>query len=192
MEKWCVILPEGKVFDRIFVEGIAPIGPARGVELTRISTDLSLGKIAGILATLKSCSQVIADVSAKNPNVMFLAGCARALDRPILYITQHAEGFPFTEAPVVYGADPSFLRTELLAQVTAGPGANGGAEAEEPRAKFIAIFGDLLQKHGYEHRGPVQQDAPNVFTLVDQDMDLSLVQEIARRGRELNIRVRLM
>ena len=191
MEKWCVILPEGKLFDRIFVEGIAPIGQTLKIELLRLSTDLSTPKLTSTLQALKSGTSVIADLTARNPHVMFLTGYARALEKPITYITQHAEDFPLADSPIVYGADSNFLRTELLAQFTGQRAAhkNGG---NDPRTKFLSIFGDLLQKHGHEHRGAVEQDAPNVFTLVDQNMDLALVQDIARRGRELNIRVRLM
>jgi hypothetical protein len=191
MEKWCVIMPAGKLFDRIFAEGIAPIRPTLGVELVRLSTDLSAAKIPSTVETLKSCSQVIADVSARNPNVMFLVGCARALEKPITCITQHAEDFPFTGNPIVYGADPNFLRSELLAQFS-GERESAPTSADDARAKFLSLFGDLLQKHRYEHRGTIMQDEPTVFTLIDQEMDLALVQEIARRGRELNIRVRLM
>jgi hypothetical protein len=185
-----VILPAGKIFDRIFTEAIAAAGLG---ELLRISTDLADPKLQAALATLDSCTTVIADVTARNPHAMFLAGYARALKKPILFITQSAEDFPFSGAPIVYGANTEFLRTELAARLSANRSDPTSTPGEnDARAKFLSIFGDLLQKHRYEHRGPVEQNEPTVFTLIDQDMDLALVQEIARRARELNLRVRLM
>lgn len=189
-----IILPTGKIYDRIFIEAIFP---ANLGEITRLSTDLSEQTLASTLGVLKSSTAVIADLTARNPHVMFLVGCARALQKPLIYLTQHAEDFPLDQStqPIIYGSDPSYLRSELVA-LFSGQKTDGSARqnngAEDPRAKFLAIFGDLLQTHGYEHRGSVLLESPNVYTLLEQDMDLPLVQDIARRGRELGIRVKLM
>lgn len=185
-----VILPAGNLFDRIFKEAIAPAGLG---EVVRISTELSEAKLPAALATMETCTTIVADITARNPHAMFLAGYARALKKRILYITQYAEDFPFSEQPLVYGSNTEFLRNELIARLSGKQGESLTKHGEnDARAKFLSIFGDLLKKHAHEHRGAVEQNEPNVFTLVDQDMDLALVQDIARRGRELNIRVRLM
>ena len=185
-----VILPAGKIFDRIFTEAIVPAGLG---EVVRISTELSEAKLPAALATMETCTTIVADITARNPHAMFLAGYARALKKRILYITQHAEDFPFSEQPLVYGSNTEFLRNELVARLSGKHGESVTRHGEnDARAKFLSIFGDLLKKHAHEHRGAVELNEPNVFTLVDQNMDLALVQDIARRGRELNIRVRLM
>jgi hypothetical protein len=188
-----VILPAGKLFDRTF-EAIGAteqdLGPC---EFSRISTDLSGAKLKSAFTKLESANSIIADLTARNPNVMFLTGYARALKKPITFITQHAEDFPFDQstAPIVYGSDPNFLRTELVAQLS-GQRSTPSGKGDDARAKFLSIFGDLLQKHGHEHHGPILEDQPNVYILINQDMDLPLVQDIARRARELKLRVKLM
>jgi hypothetical protein len=192
MQQIAVILPAGKLFDRIFTEAIAPLA-TQETQLSRISTHLTEPQLTATLQHLANSTSVIADLSARNPNVLFLTGYARALNKPITYITQHAEDFPFSAEPIVYASDLNFLRNELLSSVSGQAGQTLSAPTKDTaREKFLSIFGDLLQKHGYEHRGPIEQNEPTVFTLVDQSMDLPLVQEIARRGRELNLRVRLM
>ena len=183
-----VILPIGKVFDRIFSEGIVPTGLG---EIVRVSTELKDPNLQASLAAIDSCTRIIADVTARNPNAMFLAGYARA-HKPVLYIGQYAEDFPFSDEPLVYGGDTEFLRNALVARLSGNADGSISKSADDPRAKFVSLFGDLLKKHGYEQTGPIEQNEHNVFTLVDQNMDLALVQDIARRGRELNIRVRLM
>jgi hypothetical protein len=188
-----VILPAGKLFDRTF-DAIAAteqdLGPC---EFIRISTDLSEPKLKATFNILKSANSIIADLTARNPNVMFLTGYARALKKPITCITQHAEDFPFdpSTASIIYGSDPNFLRTELLHHLS-GQRSTPSGKGDDARAKFLVIFGDLLQKHAHEHQGPILEDQPNIYTLINQDMDLPLVQEISKRARELGIRVKLM
>ena len=189
MEKFqriAAILPIGKLFDRIFDEGIAPAIKELGAELIRIPPEFSK------VHSIHSADSVIADVTARNPHVLYLAGFAHALNKPIIYITQHGEDFPpglSVAAPIIYGSDPNFLRAELIAHFSGQP---PHQSSDDPRTKFLSIFGDLLQKHGYQHRGQIILDPPNTYTLLEQDMDLPLVQDIARRARELGLRVKLM
>ena len=92
---------------------------------------------------------------------------------------------------VLYGSDTEFLGKELVSRLSgASPGDSGSSQ--DPRAQFLRTFGDLLKKHGYEHRGEIVQEGPTTFILKDQDMELPLVQELARRGREMGIRIKLM
>lgn len=190
-QRIAAILPAGKIFDRTFTEAILPVAISLDTELTRASTDLH--QLPTTLETIKSAQNIIVDLTGLNPHVMFFTGCARALDKPIHFLTQHAETFPFkTETPLVYAAHLEQLRTDLLTALSKQTNETSSNSTHDPRAKFLAVFGDLLQKHRHEHRGAVLQDEPSVFTLLEQDMDLPLVQDIARRARELGIRVRLM
>jgi hypothetical protein len=189
-----VILPAGKVFDRTF-EALRPTAMDIGAsECVRISTDLSQRHLTSTFDQLAQASVIIADLTARNPNVMFLVGYALGLKKQVTYITQHIEDFPLDHAtqPIVYGSDFTYLTDQIISQVSGCDSVSAGSSNQDARNKFLSIFGDLLQKHGYEHRGSIVQDEPKVYTLVDQNMDLALVQDIARRGRELGIRVRLM
>jgi hypothetical protein len=124
---------------------------------------------------------------------MFLAGYAQGIGREIVFITQSGEDFPFDRAryvPVIYGSDPAFLKSELLAHFRGGR--KSEAKGGDAREQFLATFGDLLGKHQHEHRGEIYLENPTTYVLVNQDMDLPLVQDLARRGRELGIRIKLM
>lgn len=189
-----IIQPAGKVFDRTF-EAIAVAAKDFGsAEIFRVSTDLSQHQLASTFDQLAHSTMVIIDLTARNPNVMFLTGYALALNKKVKFIAQHIEDFPFDHStdPIVYGADFNYLTHQIVLHIAGDNTTNGPASNTDAHSEFLSIFGDLLQKHGYEHRGPIVQDEPRVFTLVEQDMDLPLVQDIARRGRELGIRVRLL
>lgn len=190
-----VILPSGRIYDLIFADGIAPMADDAGAELVRISTDLSQSAFQSALDKLNKSQAVIADVTASNPNVMFLAGCATALKKPVTYIAHYSVDFPFKTIndAIIHGGDSKFLKAELIAHFTVRAVRDGNEITKaDARTKFMSVFGDLLVKHGYQQRGGIIEEQPNVYALLEQDMDLPLVQEIARRGRELGIRVKLM
>jgi hypothetical protein len=96
---------------------------------------------------------------------------------------------------IVHHWNLDFLQSELHKTISPGnsqqsqPSAQ--LNADIPEGRFQELFGDLLRTHGYVHRGPVEFDG-STFTLREQEMDLPLVQEIARRAKSLNLRVRLL
>jgi hypothetical protein len=196
--KWTrivALLPAGKLFDRIFAEGIKPAADQVNLSCRRLTPEFSeSGQLGAICQELETSDLVIADVTARSPNVMFLAGYAQGIGREILLITQFAEDFPFDRAkhaPIIYGCDTSFLKNELLAYLR-GEVKAVDQPSSNPREQFLATFGDLLKKHAHEHRGEIYLENPTTYVLVGQDMDLPLVQDLARRGRELGLRIKLM
>src|SRR6185503_13178146 len=123
---------------------------------------------------------IIADITARNAHVMFLAGYAQGIGREVLFITQSGEDFPFDRSkhpPIVYGTDLAFLKTEFLTHLRGD--ANADAQTQgDARQQFLATFGDLLEKHRHEHHGEIQLENPTTYVLVNQDMDLALVQDL--------------
>ena len=190
------VLPVGKLFERIFSEGIRPAVEECGGECVRIEPEFSAaGRLGAICQSLEGADLVIADVTARNAHVMFLAGYAQGIGREILFISQSGEDFPFDRAkhvPIIYGSDAVFLKNELLGYFRDGKGEQSKAKASDAREQFLATFGDLLKRHQHEHRGEIYMENPTTYVLVNQDMDLALVQDLARRGRELGIRIKLM
>jgi hypothetical protein len=189
------ILPRGKIFERVFSEGILPAACELGSEIERVDTEFSArGSLKPIFEMIERSSLVIADLTACNPNVMFLAGHAAGLGKTLICIAQHAENFPIADLDhpsIIYAGDPKFLKEELLPSLR-GTSRRAAPAEENPRAKFLSTFGDLMQKHQQQHRGEILMENPTTFVLVDQDLDLALVQDLARRGRELGIRIKLM
>jgi hypothetical protein len=196
--KWArivAILPVGKLFDRVFAEGIAPVARELKAECTRIMPEFSSAGVLGVICQkLEGTDLIVADITARNAHVMFLAGYAQGIGRELLFITQSAEDFPFDRSkfpPIVYGHDPAFLQVEFRAYLQGGTKPEK-AQGGDAREQFLATFGDLLKKYQHEHHGEIYLENPTTYVLVNQDMDLPLVQEMARRGRELGIRIKLM
>ena len=68
------ILPVGKLFDRVFDEAIAPAAKEQGAECIRIEPEFSSsGRLGAACQCLESAGLIIADITARNAHVMFLA-----------------------------------------------------------------------------------------------------------------------
>ena len=188
------ILPIGKLFDQIFARAIAPAAKEAGSKISRIGAEFSSpGALGQICQSLEAADLVLADITARNPHVMFLAGYALGIGRDVRYLVQHGEDFPFHKAsPIVYASNLDFLKSELQKLLAGGESSAAEGHGGDAREQFLATFGDLLKKHQHEHRGEIYLENPTTFVLVGQDMDLALVQDLARRGREIGIRLKLM
>jgi hypothetical protein len=138
---------------------------------------------------------IIADITAQNAAASYLVGLADALGRRSVLLAPIRDSVPsvFAERDIiVHQWNLQLLEEELLnrsvRRVTTAPPA---IMDYTPAGEFNQNFGDLLQSHGYVHRGTVEFDG-STFTLREQEMDLSLVQAIANRAKSLNLRVRLL
>ena len=170
-----VILPPGKRFDRTF-EAIAATEKDFGTQCVRVFTDLSL--LAATLKEFADATMIIADLTGRNPDVMFLTGYALGLNKKVTFISKDPLDFPFDQStdPIVYGLDFTSLADQLVFRHCGCNSLSNRDSKQDARTKFLSIFGDLLQKHQHEHRGPILEDQPNIYTLINQDMDLPLVQ----------------
>lgn len=199
MKHAVVLLPQGNPFDRVFAEALSAGAAEAGVSLKRVESEFSTeNKLGAICGEIERAELVIADLTARNPNIMYQTGYAHGIGKKLLLITQHGEDFPFDKSRhdlIVYGGDIAFLKAQLVAFLATGKTATKSEEAAsapEVRQIFQSTFGDLLSQHGYTHRGDIYMENPTTFVLVGQDMDLPLVQELARRARELGLRLKLM
>jgi hypothetical protein len=204
MQRIVALLPEGKLSDAVLEKGLAPAAAEAGAEIVRVKAEFSsaneLGAVCGEIEKADLC---VAELTGKNPNVMYQVGYAHALGKKVLMLSRHGEDFPFDKtrhAVIVYEGEIDFLKGEFLNWLKTGtvarPDAEAaestGAAAGEARQIFESTFGDILAKHGHVHRGDVQLENPSTFVLIGQDMDLALVQDLARRARELGLRLKLM
>jgi hypothetical protein len=139
---------------------------------------------------------VIADVSGGNPWVFFQAGLAEGLKRETLYLAQFAEGLPRGTAElkaIIYAGDIAYLKRKLAERLSlSGESQEPGLTGSDAKAQFEGIFGDLLKQHGYRHVGRVELENSTTFVLHDQEMDLALVQELARRAKAKGLRIKLL
>jgi hypothetical protein len=77
--------------------------------------------------------------------------------------------------------------------ILSGKPSSDSAVAKDPvRERFDAIFGDLLHEHGYAHRGALRLEGESTFVLEEQEMELALVQDLARRAKTHGVRLKLL
>jgi len=191
------LLPEGKLFDLVYAEAIAPAASEANAAVVRLNLALSPESTrAALFDQVRNTDLLVVDLTGKNPNAMFAAGYAEGIQRKILFIVQHLEDFPLDRNAhhvIAYAGDRPFLRSELRSYFSTLAGTQQQAASPDgAHEKFLLTFGDILAKHGYKHRGDIQMENSSTFVLLNQDMDLALVQELARRARELGLRLKLM
>jgi hypothetical protein len=188
--KICFYAPDGEQSDLL----------RRSIENAVRSPIVHLGQSPPSLwkEAIAGADLVIVDVTASNPSACYRAGIADALAKRTILISPIQETIPtmFSDRLViVHHWNLDFLQAELQKIVSSNDSQPSQSpaqlDADTPEGKFQQLFGDLLRTHGYVHRGPVEFDE-STFTLREQEMELALVQEIARRAKSLNLRVRLL
>jgi len=195
------IIPAGEYFAALYDEGVRPVCASLGLECRRVATDwpagASLGQACGVV---ESADLVLAEVGSHQPQAIFLAGYAQGIGKRTLMLTAHTEGLVFDPARqeiIVHHRDPKHLANRLrgylaVANESGAELDSSSAPADPAGARFRDLFGEILQAHGYDHRGAVELENDKTFILRDQEMGLALVQDLARRARELGVRLKLM
>jgi hypothetical protein len=190
-----VLLPAGKLFEPVYGEAIMPVAAEAGREVVRLSIQFNEEAVrTRLIDGLKSAELVIADVTGRNPNVMYGVGVADAIEKKVLLLVQHLEDLPFEKQArevIAYAGDRQFLKTELAGYFR-GETKSAEPSANSARERFQEIFGEILTRHGYVHRGEIEMENPATFVLLNQEMELALVQDLARKARELGMRLKLM
>ena len=194
------LLPQGKFFDQLFAAAIQPACQAGGAACTRPDPEFSsANRLGKACAEIENADLVVADLSGKNPNVLYLAGYAHGAGKRVVFLAQHGEDLPFDPARheiLVYHASADLLKNELAGFFESGTrpkqGPAPGAQEESAREKFEAIFGEIMREHRAVHSGAIEMENKTTFVLLNQDLDLPVVQHLARRARELGLRIKLL
>jgi hypothetical protein len=97
--KCFVIMPFAKGFDDVYATiklHVEAVPPAGGVTCSRLDEQRPAGRITDrLLAALRECSFCVADLTGCSPNVMWEAGYAMALGKPLIIVTQELASLPF-------------------------------------------------------------------------------------------------
>ncbi|MFZ5638240.1 MAG: nucleoside 2-deoxyribosyltransferase [Pseudomonadota bacterium] len=120
-----VVMPFASMFDREYTRVIRPAIQSVGLECVRgdeIYSEQSI--VQDIWKSIRTCRVMVAELSGRNPNVMYEVGLAHALGKPIILLTRKQDDVPFDLKSLRYvyydtdnpewGAD---LRTELVRAV---------------------------------------------------------------------------
>lgn len=202
-----VLTPSGKMFDNVYLAAAACCRGS-GAECERVEAEFSnQSALAHAQSQISKAGLIVADITGKNPNVLYLIGYAHALKTKVILLAQHGEDLPFDRrdlAVVIYAGNVAVLKTELrqLLRQGAGQPVNGvpsaaatkeleGAPTAD-REEFLSLFGDILQAHDEQHGGNIYLEDEKTFVLVNQDLSLALVQALARRAKQLGVRLKLL
>lgn len=112
-----VLMPFRSEFDDVYGIGIKEAAEAAGVRAERLDEQLySEGMLERIYRQIEVADVIVADMSGRNPNVLYELGYAHAKDKLCVLITDEAENIPFDlkhRRHIVYGESLTFLREEL-------------------------------------------------------------------------------
>ena len=193
-----ILIAGGKQFESA-VRAVEAAAAETGASVSKPEIEFSKDqRLGAACAAIEKADLVVAEISARNPNTMYLAGYAHGIGKPVLFTALHAEDFPFDRErhpTVIYSGSADFLRTELLAFLRGGKPAvssSGEESGSDARGQFNSIFGEIMKAHSQEHSGPIEMENDKTFIMRDQDLDLALVQDLARKAREIGYRIKLM
>jgi len=91
-----VVMPFASMFEREYTRVIKPAVESLGLECLRgdeIYSEQSI--IQDIWKSLRSSRVIVAELSGRNPNVMYEIGLAHALGKPIILLTRNQDDVPF-------------------------------------------------------------------------------------------------
>ncbi len=149
-----VMIPFAERFDRIYRELIVPAVEESG--LTAIRADEISGSgfiVEQIRAAIQQSRMCIADISDRNPNVLYELGFAQSANKPVVVISNDVGGLPFDVAAmriIRYGPDLQTARQSLRAAIAYELTGNRFAEVEQLIAAgsyraAIAMAGVILE-----------------------------------------------
>jgi hypothetical protein len=157
-----VLMPFGEPFDRIYRSLIQPAILTSGLEAMRADQISYPGAIMEqIRAAIQQSRLCVADLSGRNPNVLYELGIAQTLGKPTIMLAQEVEDIPFDlrhYRAIIYGKSLDRLesaRRRLIESVQAVLGLDRLDEARQlirtgmVRAG-VALLGILLE-HSLRH-----------------------------------------
>lgn len=197
------VLPLGNGYQSIYENVIQKWVREMGGTLIKIAPEFSKADIREqSLAQIVGATLLIADITARNPHVLYLLGYADALGKKSILLAQQGEDFPFdlrSRPIIIYGSALAMFGDELRKAWTSFHnfkvgvpvgGATSSPDLSEAQQQFQSIFGEILAQHGYVHKGGITRGEGNVFVIEEQEMPLVLVQDLARRARSMGYRLK--
>lgn len=157
-----VLTPFGEPFDSVYRELIKPIIIEAGLEPLRADQIYASGTVMEQIRSAIQQSRIcIADLTGRNPNVLYELGIAQTLGKPTVLLTQDMKDIPFDVAHfriIVYRDDKQGIdsaRNDLIKAIDTSLGFDRLGEAKQliENAMFrasVAILGVLLE-HSLRH-----------------------------------------
>jgi hypothetical protein len=90
------ISPPKEPYAQIFSDFIVPAAKRSKIPVKRITGIYGKGlKLTKILKDILEAPLIIADISGKDPNVMYLLGIVHLSEKPLILLTQHIDDIPY-------------------------------------------------------------------------------------------------
>ena len=116
-----VLMPFEEKFADIYKFGIKGAAEDAGAYAQRVDEQIFVeGMLDRIFNQINKADVIVADMTAKNPNVFYEVGYAHALDKVVLLITESAADIPFDlkhRQHIVYSGSINHLRRELAGRI---------------------------------------------------------------------------
>lgn len=153
-----VLMPFSNAFDEIYRMIIAPAVLQAGLEVMRADQIFAPGSIMEqIRAAIQQSRLCIADLSGRNPNVLYELGIAQTLGKPSILMTQDIEDIPFDVRQyrvILYDSQLKNLETTQKTLLRTINVALGADRLDESRLLIetgsvragVAILGILLEQ----------------------------------------------
>ena len=91
-----IVMPFDKLFQTQYEKIIRPTVSSLALDCIRGDEIYTKQRIMDdIWTSIRSCRLVIAELSGKNPNVMYEVGLAHAIGKPVIIITRNGDDVPF-------------------------------------------------------------------------------------------------
>ena len=145
---------DGTDFDEVYQHAIKAACQEVGAACIRAdASDFSGSVLKSIHNSITKTDFVIADLTGRNPNVLYELGYAIALNKPVILLARDASDVPFDivdQQVIVYGGDIPRLKEGLVASLgplvgvsyvggVVAPGDDGGADTGDlPKQVFVS------------------------------------------------------
>jgi len=130
-----VMMPFSEAYDRVYRDLIVPAVQDAGLSAVRADEIPAAGFIMEqIRAAIQQSRLCIADVTDRNPNVLYEVGFAEAMRKPTILMASDLSQLPFdlsSRRVILYSADLETSRSRLISAITHGLTDDRFGEAEK-------------------------------------------------------------
>ena len=116
-----VVMPFAPEFGDVYELGIRPACEASGTVCERVDEQIFLESILDqIYKQIERADIVVAEMTGRNPNVLYEVGYAHGMGKPVILLTKSAEDIPFDlrhYPHVVYGESIASLKHQLQKRI---------------------------------------------------------------------------
>ena len=168
----CFTIMPFRGFDNQWKLAFRPAIKAVGLEPLRADEDMGANAIVrDITRCIYSARLIIADVSGRNPNVLYELGLAHAAKKPVIILVQQEEDIPFDLKHIRYltydALNLDDLRPELEERIK-----NTLAIAEADRPDFFPELKVLSEDERLEFNYLRQRARPLKINVIPEDADI--------------------